>query len=105
MTRDVLERIAREERSHAELSWRVVAFCGERGGERVRRAVAAVALGRVARPTAASTEKAALVAAADGAALRRHGRLGDDQWAALWTPRLAATAVRVRALLEQRAAA
>ncbi|HEX4457804.1 MAG TPA: hypothetical protein VIA18_07525 [Polyangia bacterium] len=105
VTRDVLERISREERSHAELSWRVVAFCVERGGARVRRAVAAVALDRVARPTAASMEKAALVAAADDAALRRHGRLGDDQWAALWTPRLAATAERLRAVLDERAAA
>jgi hypothetical protein len=105
VTRDVLERIAREERSHAELSWRVVEFCVERGGERVRRAVAAVSLDRVARPTAASKEKAALVAAADEVALRSHGRLGDDQWAALWTPRLAATAARLRAVLDQRAAA
>ena len=32
VTRDVLERIAQEERSHTELSWRVVAFCVERGG-------------------------------------------------------------------------
>jgi hypothetical protein len=34
-----------------------------------------------------------------------YGRHSVDQWAALWTPRLAATVVRLRAVLDQRAAA
>jgi hypothetical protein len=101
VTRDVLGRIAREERSHAELSWRILAFCLERGGARVQRQVARAVdeLAAVARPTAVSAAKAALMAAADTAALRRHGRLTDAEWLALWTPRVDATAARARALL------
>lgn len=38
-TRAVLEVIARDERAHAELSWDVLRFCIERGGERVLEAV------------------------------------------------------------------
>ncbi len=97
VTRDVLERIAREERAHAELSWKIVAFCVERGGAPVRRAVerAAGELAGVARPTAASAEKADLVARADAAALRRHGRLPDTEWAALWSARVEQTATRL----------
>ncbi|MEZ4463759.1 MAG: ferritin-like domain-containing protein [bacterium] len=100
-TRDVLERIAREERSHAEFSWEVLAWTLAQGGKRVRAAVAAAAaeLALVARPTAVSAEKALLVAAADQAALRAHGRLGDAEWAACWEARLASTRARVGALL------
>src|SRR5207245_3326846 len=96
-TGDVLARIAKEERAHAELSWRIVAFCVARGGERVRHAVARAAaqLARVARPTAVSAEKRALVDAADATALRRHGRLPDGAWAPLWTARVEATAARL----------
>jgi hypothetical protein len=104
-TRDVLERIAREERSHAELSWRIVAFCLERGGDAVRRAVERADLAAVPRPTAVSAEKRALVERADPEALRRHGRLPDAAWAAMWTRRLAGTADRLASLIARRAAA
>jgi len=101
-TRGVLERITLEERSHAEFSWDVLAFTLARGGERVRRAVAR-ALGElehIQRPTAASTEKAALVEAADAAALLSHGRIPDAAWAACWVSRLESTRARARALLD-----
>ena len=109
-TKDVLSRIAREERSHAEFSWAMLAWLCERGGEKVRRALRASneALANVPRPTAASAEKQALIDKADPDALLAHGRLPDTQWAALWTMRLDATRARANALLAeapQRAAA
>src|SRR5690606_2394563 len=107
--KDVLSRIAREERSHAELSWQMLEWLLARGGDRVRSALeeALSELSRVARPTAVSAEKAPLVQRADPAQMRAHGRLPDEAWAALWRERVAATERRCRALLsgEARAAA
>jgi hypothetical protein len=101
-TNDVLQRIAREERSHADFSWAVLRWTLEVAGEPVQRALAEEVehLGRVARPTAVSSDKQALVAAADPSILRAHGRLPDHEWADLWTLRLAATSRRARALLD-----
>jgi hypothetical protein len=103
-TKDVLERIAREERSHAEFSWALVAWCVERGGERVARMVtrAASDLSAVARPSAVSDDKQALVARADRAAMRAHGRIDDAEWAAIWTDRLARTKSRAETLTHAR---
>lgn len=100
-TKDVLARITREERSHAEFSWQMLAWLLARGGAKVERAIAdaLVALTKVPRPTAADAEKQALVERADPAALRAHGRLRDEAWAALWTVRLDATRARAEALL------
>jgi hypothetical protein len=100
-TRTVLERIAREERSHADLSWRLLEFSLERGGPRVARAVAmALArLDRMPRPTAHSTATSGLAARADADAMRAHGRIPDAEWGALWTRRLAETEGRVEAML------
>lgn len=100
-TRAVLEQIAREERSHADFSWALVTWLLERHPAAVRPAVDAELsrLEAVRRPTAVSSEKAALVAQADAAALRRHGRLPDAEWARLWALRLDETRRRVRALL------
>lgn len=99
-TRSVLDRIAREERTHAEFSWAVLAWTLKRDRERVlphlHRALAA--LDRYPRPTAVSPDKAALMAKADVAALRRHGRLADAEWAEAWTERLAATRARAAML-------
>jgi hypothetical protein len=102
-TKDVLARIAREERSHAELSWDLLRWLVARGGTRVAGAVArkAAALDSVKRPTAVSTERAALVAAADPVKLRMHGRLSDAEWAALWDVRVESTRRRARALREE----
>jgi hypothetical protein len=105
-TRGVLARIAREERSHAELSWSIVEWVLERADARVRAAVeeAVRELGAVVRPTAVSGAKVALVEAADPDALRAHGRLPDAEWAALWGERVVATERRARALLDRTAA-
>lgn len=104
---DVLDRIAREERSHAELSWAMLAWLVERGGHDVRRAItkAIAELPAIARPTAASAEKQSLLDAADPDALLAHGRIPDAAWARLWTMRMHATRARARALLEGEAPA
>lgn len=98
-TRAVLVQIAREERSHADLSWAIVRWALAHGGERAadaaRRAIDG--LGSCRRPTAVSRHKQALVQAADPAALLRHGRLPDARWAELWHERLRATEQRARA--------
>lgn len=100
-TRAVLEQIAREERSHAEFSWALVGWLLERDRRHVeeplRRALAGLAA--YPRPTAVSGDKLRLVAAADPDALRRHGRLPDERWAALWDARLRETTRRIDALL------
>ncbi len=100
VTRQVLEQIAREERSHAELSWAILAWCGAAGGARVQQAVAAALeqQARLARPTAVSALLAPLVAAADAQMLRKHGRIPDAEWAVWWDFRLQATRERARAL-------
>lgn len=103
----VLGQIAREERSHAELSWRIVELAIERGGAAVRRALAAAAddLATVPRPTAVAHDRQAIIDAADPAALERHGRLLDGAWAPLWAPRVAATRARLADALAVRALA
>jgi hypothetical protein len=97
----VLAQIAREERTHAELSWRIVELAIERGGEPVRRALVAAAaeLAEVARPTAVARDKQAIIDRADQVALHRHGRLLDDTWAPIWAPRVAATRARLGEML------
>ncbi len=97
----VLERIAKEERSHANFSWALLEWLLARGDERIARAVARAAteLASVPRPTAVSSANAALVARADSSAMRRHGRIEDDVWSALWCARLAETKRRVDALV------
>jgi hypothetical protein len=98
-TRAVLARIAREERSHADFSWALLAWLVQRGGARVAVALDGriEKLARVARPTAVSSKNAALVARADAARMRAHGRISDGEWAALWEHRVAETARRARA--------
>jgi hypothetical protein len=107
VTRDVLERIAREERSHAEFSWALLDHLLATGGARVEQALrhALSELEQVQRPTNATPEKARLIALADAAQLRRHGRLEDGEWAAAWDARLVATRARVGELLARREAA
>lgn len=101
VTREVLARIAREERSHAEFSWAVLTWALARDPQRVAPQVlrALETLDEVPRPTAVSREKAALVMAADPASLRRHGRLSDAEWGDAWTERLVRTRTRAQALL------
>jgi hypothetical protein len=106
-TREVLETIAIEERSHAEFSWAVLAWALDRDRDRVRPALeAALAkLHAYRRPTAVSWDKRSLVAAADPQRLREHGRLPDARWAELWTERLRFTEERLRPLLAEARAA
>lgn len=101
VTRAVLEQIAREERSHAELSWSILGWALARGGAPVRERCARElsALAAIERPTAVSAEKRALVERADPELLRAHGRLPDARWAALYDARLAATQERLEGML------
>lgn len=104
VTRAVLELIAREERTHADFSWAVVAWLLERDFAAVAPALEAglAQLATYPRPTAVAADKVALVAAADAGALLRHGRLPDAEWAALWAERLVKTRQRLRAALDAR---
>lgn len=102
VTRRVLELIAREERTHADFSWAVVEWLLQRDFATVAPALEA-ALGKLdgyPRPTAVSQDKLELVASADAAALRRHGRLPDTEWARIWSERLQKTHQRLRIALE-----
>ena len=101
VTRRGLERIAREERSHADFSWAVVDWLVQRDRDGTRPAVvrAIESLARYQQPMAVSAHRRALVQKADPAALRRHGRLPDERWAELWRQRLLQTGQRARTLL------
>jgi hypothetical protein len=105
-TRAVLERIAREERTHADFSWALVAWLLERDRARVQPTLerALASLERYRRPTAVSWDKRALVERADPAALRAHGRLPDERWSDLWDQRLRETRLRALVLISLGAA-
>jgi len=107
VTRGVLEMIAREERSHADLSWAVLVWLVEHHRAVVASPLVAAAaeLARYPRPTAVSADKRALVDRASEPALRRHGRLPDARWAAIWDERLIETRRRLAELLGQPVAA
>jgi len=97
-TRDVLERIAREERSHADFSWALLKWVLSQQDNRVTTCIEKVLnnLTDIPRPTAFSVDKRALIAQADRQQLQAHGRIADAQWAQLWRRRVALT--RERAL-------
>jgi hypothetical protein len=101
VTRSVLERIAREERSHADFSWALLGWLVGRHGPRVEPALrqALATIGRYPRPTAVGGDKVALVAAAEPALLRRHGRLPDAEGAAAWDARLQVTREKTERLV------
>jgi len=101
-TRSVLEQIAREERSHADLSWALLNWLMRERGSQVQGAIESAVrdLERYPRPTAVSSDKRRLVARADPEKLRAHGRIPDERWAALWVARLARTRARVAKLLD-----
>lgn len=101
VTRRVLDLIAAEERDHAELSWRLVAWALARGGAPVRDAVtrALAGLAAVPRPTAATPDNQRRVDRADPVMMRAHGRLPDPDWARAWDQRLALTQQRATGLL------
>jgi hypothetical protein len=105
--KDLLELIAREERSHAELSWALVSWLADRGGSPTREALVACgeALHQVRRPSAVAKDITEIVALADPRLLRVHGRVPDDEWAALWALRVPATKARLARLLDADSAA
>jgi|GEM_PF-1641832 len=86
----VIKQIAREERSHAELSWRVVAFCYQQDpkvvGIALRKEMAKLAT--LDRPTASSSQNLPVVQAADAEALIRYGRLPDGEFDVIWRDRM-----------------
>lgn len=90
VVRAVLEQIAREERSHAELAWAIVAWLVERHGRTVEEAIARAgeSLASRARPVGV-----------EGLDLRAHGRLPDAELAVLWHGRVEATRARLGAIL------
>jgi hypothetical protein len=104
-TRRALVRIAADERTHAELSWKIVEWLLEAHTARVAPALesALSELAEQQRPIAISWDKRSLVAAADPDALRAHGQLSDEEWGALWHLRLDATRSRLSLLLQCRA--
>jgi hypothetical protein len=102
VTRAVLERIAVEERSHAEFSWALLQWLLQRDGATVRPVLEQTLAGlhRCRRPTAVSFRLERLVDRADQAQMLAHGRLPDARWAELWQQRLERTTERLRAMLE-----
>jgi len=100
VTRAVLQRIAREERSHADFSWALLKWLLERSPEKVRPAIEKTLadLGHFRRPTAVGWDKKPIVALADPVQMLRHGRLPDEKWGELWEMRLRETRRRLREL-------
>lgn len=105
--RSLVEIIARDERSHAELAWSILEWCLAVGGEPVRQAIAAAtATLPTAGPRPFAEDEAAMIGAADPQALLAHGRVPPEEWAPIYARRLAATRARVSTLLaHERAAA
>lgn len=75
-TRAVLERIARDEADHAELSWRFVRWALETGGDEVRHAVREAFREAFVRVRSATAEAPADV---DLGSLHAHGRLSESE--------------------------
>lgn len=100
-TRQVLEQIAREERSHAEFSWSLTSWLLRQDPAEMGAIVqlAKLQLNSLHRPTAVSRNHQTLVDAADPVQLRLHGRIDDEEWSALWQQRLLQTHARLQALL------
>jgi hypothetical protein len=101
VTKDVLKRIAREERTHADFSWAVLEWLVSTHGDFVVAAIdeALAELDRYPRPTAVSFVNRWLVESANRSALRAHGRISDEEWGRLWQERLVQTKDRVETRL------
>ncbi len=84
--KEVLENIAREERSHAEFSWALVTWLLKTYPEVIHPALAAALTGLslMSRPPTVSPQINALVMAANGDDLLKHGRLPDHRWSEIW---------------------
>ncbi|HEY5927686.1 MAG TPA: ferritin-like domain-containing protein [Kofleriaceae bacterium] len=99
--RATLEMIGREEATHAELAWDVLAWCLERGDVSLHRAVAA----RVEALATEMTPRLPDLRGADPQVLARFGVIDQDTIGALATARIAAVQTRARALLAREDAA
>lgn len=96
---DFLATIAREEATHAELAWQLLAWALERGGVRAHRAVT-LGLSRVAIATCPpAAGHAGRAAKRSPALLARFGHLDQETLARLFTARTAAVCERARRLL------
>ncbi len=102
VTRGVLEQIAVEERSHADLSWAILEWLLAHHRDRVAPALeqGLAALEAYPRPTAVGRDKVTAVGRADPQQMLAHGRLPDARWAELWALRMDRTRDRLRPMLE-----
>lgn len=89
----VIEKIAREERFHADISWRILAFCFQKNPIEVKNMLLkeVVKLAQIKRPTATSQITHSVVAAANPSVLVQFGRLPDDKFDKLWNFRIQST--------------
>jgi hypothetical protein len=107
VTKSVLMQIAREERSHADFSWSLLAWTLNQNPNLIRPEIEKTLanLDNYQRPTAVGHNKINIVAAADPIQLRKHGRLSDLEWGRLWQTRLSITKERIEKLLTIKLAA
>ena len=103
-TRGVLEIIAREERTHADFSWALLAWLLERDRNTIQPAIekTLTELHSYRRPTAVSRKNRPMVEKTDPEQMLKHGRLPDERWGELWDFRLVETQKRVQSLLEHK---
>jgi hypothetical protein len=105
--REALEHIVEDERDHAALAWDIVAFCIDRGGEPVARAVRAAFERLPDAPASLYAEElsARVAALADKEALYAHGRVRLERAPDVFRARKAACAERIAALVRRDRAA
>lgn len=99
--RALAARIARDEREHAEVSWRILGWCLERGTpalrDELRRAAQVLP---VDGPTAFAHEHRPLLPGIDLETLADHGRVRPERWAPRYAERVELTRARLEAMLD-----
>lgn len=95
VVRETLAMIAREELTHAELAWDVLAWCLDAGGDRVHAAVAA----RAAELTRELSPSMPPIAGIADATLVRFGVIDQDTLGTIASTRIAAVQTRATAML------
>ncbi len=94
--------IARDEREHAELAWKILEWCIAIGGPKLHLAIARAADKLPPEgPRAYADDEIELVRAASSEAMIAHGRVPAERWAAIYSRRLKLTRTRVHRLLDQ----
>ena len=101
VTKNVLNQIALEERSHAEFSWKLLEWTLEQDPIQVGKVIEQtyINLKKYKRPTAYSWDIKRLINAANAELLLKHGRLDDKQWGKIWNERLIKTEQRLSQLV------